>query len=284
MATRFKFVRALLAFGVSLPAAAVDRERQLVVRGDRLFVPVTVNGRQVEALLDSAAEATLVDDDLAKSLDLALTGGETVKGSGGEDKVRFAEGVNIHAAETDLKGLTVAVLDLEDLSARLVGSKVQMILGREFFDAGRFRLDIERGTIRRLASTAKAKGTVLPLATHRGIEGFPVTIEGHAGIQAAFDLGNGSEVLIGRQAADRLGIGVPGRVIERKKGGGIGGSIDRDIVMLSSITIAGKIFTDVRAAIDEQDSQSDVNIGVNILRHFVIVTDFPGHKLWLAPR
>lgn len=281
---RFKLVFALLALGVSLPAVAADRERQLVVRGDRLFIPVTVNGRQVEALLDSAAEATLVDDNLAKSLNLALTGGETVKGSGGEDEVRFTEGVNIHAAETDLKGLTVAVLDLEDLSARLVGSKVQMILGREFFDAGRFWLDIERGTIRRLSSTAKAKGMMLPLVTHRGIEGFPVTIEGHAGIQAAFDLGNGSEVLIGRQAADRLGIGAPGRVIERKKGGGIGGSIDRDIVMLSSITIAGKTFTDVRAAIDEQDSPSDVNIGVNILRHFVIVTDFPGHKLWLAPR
>lgn len=281
---RVKLVLALLALGISLPAAAADREHRLVVRGDRLFVPVTINGRQVEALLDSAAEATFVDDDFARSLGLALMGNETVKGSGGEDKVRFAEGVNIHAVETDLKGLTVAVLDLEDLSARLVGTKVSLILGRDFFDAGRFRLDIEGGTIRKLASAAKPKGTLLPLVTYRGIEGFPVTIEGHAGIQAAFDLGNGSEVMIGRQAANRLGIGAPGRVIERKKGGGIGGSIDRDIVKLSSVTVAGKTFTDVRAAIDEQDSQTDANIGVNILRHFVIVTDFPGHKLWLARR
>lgn len=281
---RVKLVLALLALGISLPAVAADREHQLVVRGDRLFIPVTINGQQVEALLDSAAEATFVDDDFAGSLGLALMGNETVKGSGGEDKVRFAEGVNIHAAETDLKGLTVAVLDLEDLSARLVGTRVSLILGRDFFDAGRFRLDIEGGTIRKLGSSAKPKGTMLPLVTYRGIEGFPVTIEGHAGIQAAFDLGNGSEMMLGRQAANRLGIGAPGRVIERKKGGGIGGSIDRDIVKLSSVTIAGKTFADVRAAIDEQDSQSDANIGVNILRHFVIVTDFPGHKLWLARR
>lgn len=281
---RVKLVLALLALGISLPAVAADREHQLIVRGDRLFIPVTINGQKVEALLDSAAEATFVDDDFARSLGLALMGNETVKGSGGEDKVRFAEGVNIHAAETDLKGLTVAVLDLEDLSARLVGTRVSLILGRDFFDAGRFRLDIEGGTIRKLGSSAKPKGTMLPLVTYRGIEGFPVTIEGHAGIQAAFDLGNGSEMMLGRQAANRLGIGAPGRVIERKKGGGIGGSIDRDIVKLSSVTIAGKTFADVRAAIDEQDSQSDANIGVNILRHFVIVTDFPGHKLWLARR
>lgn len=281
---RVKLALALLALGISLPAVAADREHQLIVRGDRLFIPVTINGQKVEALLDSAAEATFVDDDFARSLGLALMGNETVKGSGGEDKVRFAEGVNIHAAETDLKGLTVAVLDLEDLSARLVGTRVSLILGRDFFDAGRFRLDIEGGTIRKLGSSAKPKGTMLPLVTYRGIEGFPVTIEGHAGIQAAFDLGNGSEMMLGRQAANRLGIGAPGRVIERKKGGGIGGSIDRDIVKLSSVTIAGKTFADVRAAIDEQDSQSDANIGVNILRHFVIVTDFPGHKLWLARR
>ncbi len=284
MVVRLKLALAFLALGFSPPAAAADREHQLVVRGDRLFIPVTINGQQVEALLDSAAEATLVDDDLANSLRLALAGNETVTGSGGEDKVRFAEGVNIHVVETELKGLTVAVLDLEDLSARLVGTRVSLILGREFFDAGRFRLDIDGGTIRRLANTAKPKGTLLPLVTYRGIEGFPVTIEGHAGIQAAFDLGNGSEMMIGRQAADRLGIGASGRVVERKKGGGIGGSIDRDIVKLSSVTLAGKTFTGVRAAIDEQDSQSDANIGVNILRHFVIVTDFPGHKLWLARR
>jgi predicted aspartyl protease len=270
----------LLAFA----SRAVAADHRLVVRGDRLFIPVTVNGRHVEALLDSAAEATIIDDDLANMLGLALSGNETVKGSGGEDTVHFAEGVNIRAAETDLKGLTVAVLDLEDLSKRLVGTKISLILGREFFDAGRFKLDIERGKILRLKTTARPKGMMLPLVTHRGIEEFPVRVEGNDDVQATFDLGNGSEMMIGRQTAGRLGISVPARVIERKKGGGIGGSIDRDIVTLSRVTIAGRTFANVRAAIDDLDSQSEANVGVNLLRHFVIVTDFPGHKLWLDSR
>ncbi|WP_219893195.1 retropepsin-like aspartic protease [Aquisediminimonas profunda] len=274
----------LFLAGFVHPAVAANREQQLIVRGDRIFIPVTVNGRSTEALLDSAAELTLIDDDFAKAIGVEQEGHETVKGSGGEDKAQFANGVDIHAVGTDLKGLTVAVLDLDELSQRLVGTKVAVILGRELFDAGRFKLDIERGKISKLSQSVRPKGVMLPLVTFRGIEVFPIAIEGHSGVQAAFDLGNGSEMMIGRQAADRLGISAPGRILTRKKGGGIGGSVDRDIVSLGSISIAGKTFGRVPAAIEDQDSQSDANVGVKQLRHFIIVTDFPGRKLWLQPR
>lgn len=274
---------ALALISVATPALARDAH-PLVVRGDRLFIPLAINGRQAEALLDSGAEATLLDDDFAKELGLALEGNETVKGSGGEDSVRFAKGLSIKAADTELKDVTAAVLDLDGVSARLVKTRLVMILGRDFFDAGRFEIDIERATIRPLGPREKPKGTRLQLATHRGIEGFPISIEGSAPVQAALDLGNGSEMMVGRDAATKLGLTAPARLVERKAGGGIGGTLQRDIVKLSSVTIAGKTFTDVRAAIDDQDSQSDANVGVNMLRHFVIVTDFPGHTLWLRKR
>jgi len=266
------------------PALATNREQQLIVRGDRIFIPVTVNGKSTEALLDSAAELTLIDDDFARAIGVEQAGHGTVKGSGGEDKAQFANGVDIHAVGTDLKDLTVAVLDLDDLSKRLVGTKVAVIIGRELFDAGRFKLDIERGKISKMPQSVRPRGVMLPLVTFRGIEVFPITIEGHAGVMAAFDLGNGSEMMIGRQAADRMGISSPGRVFDRKKGGGIGGSVDRDVVGLASISIAGTTFENVSAAIEDQDSQSDANIGVKQLRRFIIVTDFPGRTLWLQPR
>lgn len=219
------FAALLFLAGFVHPAVATNREQLLIVRGDRIFIPVTVNGRSTEALLDSAAELTLIDDDFAKAIGVEQEGHETVKGSGGEDKAQFANGVDIHAVGTDLKNLTVAVLDLEDLSKRLVGTKVAVIIGRELFDAGRFKLDIERGKISKMSQSVRPRGVMLPLVTFRGIEVFPITIEGHAGVMAAFDLGNGSEMMIGRQAADRLGISWPGRVFDRKKGGGIGGSV-----------------------------------------------------------
>lgn len=272
----------LALLGSAAQAAPAD-DHKLIVRGDRLFIPVTVNGQTIEALLDSGAEATFVDDDFLRVLSLKPEGGDVVKGSGGEEKVRFAKGVNIHAAGTDLADQEVAVIDLDPLSARLIGIKIPMILGRNFFDAGRFEIDIEKGTIKRLADDAKPQGVELPLTTHRGIEDFPISIEGRD-VHAALDLGNGSEMMVGREAAVKMRIALPSRIIERKQGGGIGGTVSRDIVLLSTITIAGKTFTKVRAAIDDQDSQSDANVGVNLLRHFIVTTDFPGHKLWLKPR
>ncbi len=195
------------------PALATNRGQQLIVRGDRIFIPVTVNGKSTEALLDSAAELTLIDDDFARAIGVEQAGHETVKGSGGEDKAQFANGVDIHAVGTDLKNLTVAVLDLEDLSKRLVGTKVAVIIGRELFDAGRFKLDIERGKISKMSQSVRPRGVMLPLVTFRGIEVFPIEIEGHSGVQAAFDLGNGSEMMIGRQAAEHLGLSGPGRIV-----------------------------------------------------------------------
>lgn len=274
---------ALVVGGVEAHAN-INRHEMLVVRGDRLFINVAINGVMTEALLDSGAEMTLVDDDFAREIALKPEGSEIVKGSGGDDKVRFAKGVKIRAINTDLTDKTVAILDLDELSNRLVGSKVRMILGREFFDAGRFELDIEAHKIRKLNTKTRPSGVMLPLSTHRGIEGFPVAIEGNKGIQAALDLGNGSEMMVGRTAAERLGLLKPERAIAQKKGGGIGGSVERDIVLLSTVTIAGKTFRNVRAAIDNQDSASDVNIGANLLRHFILVVDFPGHKLWLKSR
>jgi len=75
-----------------------------------------------------------------------------------------------------------------------------------------------------------------------------------------------------------------GRKVTTKSGGGLGGATLRQIVTLRTLEVAGRTFTDVSAAIDAQPSASDVNIGVNILRHFAITTDFANHAVWLAPR
>ena len=60
------------------PARAVPVE----MVNDRPFVTATVNGQPITALLDSAAEMTLVDDDAAVRLGLIPTGAATAHGSG----------------------------------------------------------------------------------------------------------------------------------------------------------------------------------------------------------
>lgn len=268
----------LAAFALTGARAALSDALRL--HGNRLFAPVTVNGVEAEALLDSAAEMTFIDPRFAAELKLKPEGSETAKGSGGHTQVQFAKGVTIEAAGVKLTDMTVALLDMTDLSKRLVDSELQIIVGRELFDAARLQIDIAGGAIRKVDPAGEPEGTRLPLTSHRGIESLPCKVEGIE-TEADLDLGNGSEVLIGKAFAEKHGLLNPERIVGHKEGGGIGGALVRDIVVLSSLEVAGVKFENVRAAIDPQDSAGEVNIGTSILQRFVLVIDFAGHAVWL---
>lgn len=265
--------------------AAAAPTATLIVRGDRLFVPARLNGVETrDALLDSGAELSLVDADFARRAGLATAGTETARGTGGEEEVSFAQGATLEAAGIVLEDRTVAVLDLGDIASRLVGSPLTMIVGRELFDAARLAIDIEGASLTVVPRELEPAGQRLPMQTHKGLQTIPVAVEGGAPAQADFDLGNGSEVLIGATFAERAGLLAPERITGQKTGGGIGGEVVRDLVVLSALEVAGVTFRDVSAAIDRTDNAADVNIGVRILRHFRITTDFAENSVWLEPR
>lgn len=271
----------LLTALLALPAVACPP--QLRVEEDRLFVPVEINGSKTEALLDSGAEMTLIDAGFARRIALAVAGSETARGTGGTEEVSFAQGVDLEAIGVSLGDRTVAVLDLADISERLVGEPVNAIIGRELFDAGRFFLDIEKGLFCVADHRAELQGVRLPLVEHRGIMQVPVTIENLETVYADFDLGNGSEVLIGRSFALENGLLDSGRVVGAKSGGGIGGAVTRELIELENLTLAGVSFSPVIAAVDSTDDAAAANIGVSILRNFAMTIDFAGHAVWLTP-
>lgn len=267
-----------------LAACATAPEEQLRIYGDRLFVPAAINGVETEALLDSGAEMSLIDAEFARSLSLVAAGTETARGTGGTQEVGFVQDVDIVAGGVELGGRTVAVLDLRDISERVVGRPVTAIIGRELFDAGRFRLDIERGQFHPVSDQARPPGVRVPLTEHAGIMQFPIRIDDADPIPADFDLGNGNEPLIGLDYARRNGLLADERIIGEREGGGIGGPVSRKLVRLGSVTIAGETFQDVVAAIDPTENAVPANIGVSLLRRFVMTIDFGDGALWLAPR
>ena len=255
----------------------------LEVAGNRLFLSASVNGKPISALLDSAAEMSLADATWAHENGLTVAGADVVKGSGGTADVAFAENVALDTLGVHFDGMTVAVLDLSDISRRLVGHPVHFILGRDIFDKERLAIDIEGGTIAVADRSATPAGVGLPLIAARGIESFEVRVNGQT-VDADFDLGNGTELLIGKALAARLGLLDNPASLDIRKGGGIGGERHRTIVRLATLDIAGKTFRDVEAAIDENDTAGDLNVGVRVLRDFRITTDFEQRRIWLAPR
>lgn len=270
-------MRALLAIALMVTAAAAEAEPLKFYNG-RLFISATINRVSTEALLDSGAEATLVDPVLAAKAKLPEGKAQVIKGSGGAAHAHIVEGVTVGALGMELHPDAVVVLDMTDLSKRLIKRPTHAIVGRELFDSARLAINISAGEISTVSRDVEPRGEKLPLTGHAGIEGIPVKANG-ALAQAEFDLGNGSDVLISREMVKKLGL----KIIGKKSGGGIGGALNRDVVRLNSLEVAGKTFHNVTATIDDQPSHNDLNVGTEILKNFAITTDFKDRAVWLQP-
>lgn len=274
------------------PAAGADSAAGtsypiILTSGSRLMVDARINGHAVRALLDSAAESTLIDRKAAASLQ--VSGGTTVTGQGsGAESFEAAQvkGVTLEAFGQTLKDQTVAVVDLSDVGRRLLGHPLDVVLGREIFDATRLQIDIDGKRITVIGRDSKRvpRGVELALVNENGIETIPVRVEEHETVRAAFDLGNGSQTLIGSKFAEQIHLLSDGRPSAMIPGGGLGGELKRKVVTLRTLVIAGERLTDLPAAIDTRPSASDVNVGIAVLRHFLITTDFASHVVWLEPR
>ena len=270
-------IRSLVG-GALLAMCASAEAEPLTLHNGRLFIAATVNAVPTEALLDSGAEATIVDPKLAAKAKFPEGTPQVMKGSAGTAQARLVEGATIKALGTELRPEVVVVLDLTDLSTRLIKRPTQAIVGRELFDAARLRIDIPRGRIAVVGKDGLPRGTRLPLTAHAGIEGIPVKADGIKA-QAEFDLGNGSDVMISRELATKLHL----KIVGKRAGGGIGGAIQRDYVRLETLEVAGRKFRNVTATIDDQPSHNDLNVGTSILKNFLVTTDFKERAVWLEP-
>ena len=271
--------RTLVVLSALLPladlAAHARDKSDLFVLNNHLFIDVSVNGRHVRALLDSAAKSSIVDRRFARQI--GLVAGRAVRERGNGANARLAEHVTIDVAGLTLGPLTVAVVDLSHIGRSLLNEPLLVVVGRELFDAARLAIDIERGRIRVLPRTSEPDGVALDLHSERGIETFPATVEDRKPVRTVFDLANGLGVVISRAYANRVGLlsGTRPTVKEHN------GEIARRIVTLGSLEIGGHRFENVSATVGPTGSAAALNVGVSILRHFFITVDYAQHRLWL---
>lgn len=274
----------LAAEAFAAPAANPAHELTLT-KGSRLLIAAKINGRPVTALLDSAAEASILDTAFAQELKLGSGKSVEGKGSGKESfDASLVNDVTLQALGLTIPGQTVAVADLGDVGQRLLDRRLDVILGREIFDASRLSIDIEGTRIFTVSRDHEPRGIRLGLTTEHAIETIPVRVETDEPVRATFDLGNGSKVLISAAFAARRHLLSDGRSVTTEQGGGLGGEATRQVVILKSLVVAGHEFKDVPAALDAHPNTSDLNVGVSILRHFRITTDFVQRAVWLEPR
>jgi len=264
----------MASFLLTSPAFA----EPLTVDNGRLFITAKINGVATEALLDSGAEASLFDPALAKEANFGSGEKVMMKGSGGEQAVEVVSNVRIEALGRTIPAAEVVVMDMTDLSTRLIKRPTKAIVGRELFDAGPIRIDLAKGDVQALTAGQAPRGAKLPLTEHGGIETVPVRL-GATRAMAVVDFGNGTGVMIGKELAEKLKL----KSIGKMKGGGIGGEIERDVVRLPALTVAGKTFHNIEASVDQTSSRAELNIGTPILKHFIVTADFKGRSAWFEP-
>ena len=249
---RRAFLLCAAALGLAGPAAwALPAPSIITRRGDRLFVAARINGVDVEGLLDSAAETTLISPVFAARLGVGAGDKADAHGSGAATvAARLVEHVGIDAAGVEVRDATIAVIDLGDVSHRLTGRPIDAVIGREIFDAARLRIDIPGKTIRAIDTDEIPGGVELPLVDRRGIVLLPISIEGEGPVQAEFDLGNGTGVLLSRRFATQAGL-FDGWPVSVTPGGGIGGPKLRQGFILRSLSVAGRDFSGVHVDVDD---------------------------------
>lgn len=249
----------------------------------RLWTTIAVNGVETEALLDTGAEMTLLDSAFAGRIEAGEGASVDARGTGaGTVEARFVPGLTLSLAGQDMEAVTAVAIDLTDVSQRLIGAPLQAVAGREFFDRHRVRIDFEAGTVCVIARETAPDGERFELTERAGIMGFPVTLEGHEVI-ADLDTGNRGALLLSRDGAEAAGL-YDGRPVASESGGGLGGAVELDALVIEEIRIGSQVHEDVEALVDRREGEAHANIGLALLSHYTLTIDFSENALWLEPR
>jgi predicted aspartyl protease len=259
--------------------------------GSRIYIPATINGNETHVLLDSGAEATILDKAYAESLGLKPTAIVPAVGTGGRDVAELVSGVTVRIGSVELRDMTVAIIDLKPIGA-MIGRPLPVILGKEVLNALTVDLDFAGKTIAfhdPAAYRAPAGAVPVPVTSVGGIHAIPAQIEGGKSVLMDFDLGNGGALLMFPHYWKPAGM-LSDRRTSKALSGAVGGLKTRDVATVKTLTLAGVTFKDVPAVFGEDDgsafgnSRTMGNIGMGILSRFALTTDYTRGRILLTPR
>lgn len=255
---------------------------------NRIFIAAEVNGRPVQVLLDSGAEATVFDRAFATQLNLAQRGEVTAQGTGGASTAALLSGVNVKLGDLTLSDLTTAAIDLAAVE-KAINHPLPVILGGEAFQDCVIEIDFKN---RRIAFhdprgyVAPADAVAVPLVTANGIRTLDVTVEGRT-VPVDFDLGNGSALILNPPFWEAAGF-LDGRRTSTTMAGAVGGVHEVKTAMVRELKLGGATFHAVPAtlagehAAASKSERSLGNVGLPVLARFRLIVDFPRDRVLFA--
>lgn len=258
--------------------------------GRQIYIPVTVNGHEATALLDSGSNLSIVDSEFAESIGLRAKGAFATPGAGGVGLTGRIPGVTVQVGNLALSELTVGATDMDSLG-RAIGRPVPLILGDESFNELVVDIDFANGRlafIDRDAFTPPRGAAKIALVPAEGARLAPIVVEGGSPALVALDTGDAGTIdLAPSYVQDRALLA--GRLSVVTDAVGIGGSYSSIITTLHSVDIAGVRFTEVPAAVPQtwpaatHSDRVQGRLGVGLLKRFHVIIDWSRDALYLAP-
>ncbi len=254
-------------------------------------VDAVVNGEAVRALVDSGAQASVIDRDLAERLGL-LRGVSVpiiaVGVSGGPQTGRTAR-VDVRLGGLSLPGMPAAALDLSPLGAlRGSGPPVSLVVGQDVLRTVVLDLDLphDRLALHPPATHAPPAELAAAPARTRGRELWTdVVVEGVA-LEVAVDTGLSSALALSEELARSTGLLAPGRPMRRTRSVTLGGASYGREVLADTLELGGRTLRHAPVSVYERGAASLIPpglLGSGAFRRTRAVLDLGRGRLLLAP-
>lgn len=267
----------------------VDVTQPVTVRLDKegglLFTRVKIHDKTFNFVVDSGAQAIVLDTGTARSLGLLPQGQLQIRGTGrtaGRGIVALNE---LHVGDVTLPVQVASVVDL----GRIVQGPLAIdgILGYPFFAAAEVKIDPDKLTMTIAKPSALAPdGERVELDTDRELPEVRGMVNG-APARLFVDTGNGSELLIFQSFMDEhkgLIQTAGNRMVQNR---GVGGGNNAVSTLVSQLELGSYKFYNISANVvlasagAFADKTSGGNIGYGTLKNFVVTFDVSNHAMYL---
>ncbi len=273
---------ALLALAMTPVGLAAPRPFRLA--DNQILFPVTIEGHETLALLDTAASGSLISDALANRLAIKhgrVLGAGTVGVSGEHTRSSITPEVKVGLAD----GIEVRRrLRVFDADAAFVSGGAEMIVGRDLLRDRVVAIDFDRRTIDIAVSREFEPPDAPPIFFSSWYE--PAIKVGIAGRNAdlTIDTAASSALHLSGFFADDVPAIESLRTSETLVIGSDSASA-RPILSLPSLELASVTFENVPTTIGPRKATivGDGVIGIDLLKRFNLVIDFRRSRIWMAP-
>jgi predicted aspartyl protease len=266
--------------------SAAQDSIQVRVAGGEVLVPVEIEGRSLDFLLDTGSTASAIDPTAAEALGLTPQGKEEVLKNFRSIQADMVEVANFKLGKSTFDRVKLAEINLAPISGAL-GTSVDGVLGADLLEGFTFKMVYSRGLLLvGKLDTLGPPGTAVPLRRTSGQFLIKATLISVAG-EFVLDTGTNSTNVSWKIWEDLSRTWTPTNVVEgvARAGNPTSSAI---LVCVPEVTVGGVSLKDLAIRAQKRSdegafSSEDFNgiLGSDVLRQFEVTFDLQHDQVFL---